>query len=96
MRAIELTTIANPVEDLLDRADTEEILLRRPNGEVFLLTAVTDAAEEDGDFADEVARTRQNPALMQLLREQVQEQARYSVQQAREPLGLRKAYKSPV
>jgi hypothetical protein len=45
MRTIELTTIANPIEDLLDRADTEEILLRRPNGEVFLLTAVTDAAE---------------------------------------------------
>ncbi len=91
MRTIELTTIAQPVEDLLDLADAEEVLLRLPNGKVFLLTSVTDAAEEDDDFADEVARTRQNAALMQLLRERSQEQTRYSAQQVRERLGLHKS-----
>ncbi len=90
MRTIELTTIAQPVEDLLDLAEAEGILLRLPNGKVFLLTSVTDAAEEDDDFADEVARTRQNAALMQLLRERSQEQTRYSAQQVRERLGLHK------
>ena len=90
MRTIELTTITQPVEDLLDLADAEEVLLRLPNGKVFLLASVTDAAEEDDDFADEVARTRQNAALMQLLRERSQEQTRYSAQQVRERLGLHK------
>ena len=90
MRTIELTTIAQPVEDLLDLADAEGVLLRLPNGKVFLLTSVTDVAAEEDDFADEVARTRQNAALMQLLRERSQEQTRYSAQQVRERLGLSK------
>jgi hypothetical protein len=91
MRTIELTTIAQPVEDLLDLAEVEEVLLRLPNGKVFLLTSVTDAAGEDDDFADEIARTRHNVALMQLLRERSQEQKRYSAQQVRERLGLGKS-----
>ena len=90
MRTIELTTIAQPVEELLDLADAEGVLLRLPNGKVFLLTSVMDIAEDDEDFADEVARTRQNAALMQLLRERSQEQTRYSAQQVRERLGLDK------
>lgn len=90
MRTIELTTITPPVEDLLDLAATEEVLLRLPNGKVFLLTSVTDGDESEDDFADEVARTRQNAALMQLLRERSQEQTRYSAQQVRERLGLDK------
>jgi hypothetical protein len=90
MRTIELTAIAQPVEELLDLADVEEVLLRLPNGKVFLLTSVTDTAAADDDFADEVARTRQNAALMHLLRERAQEQTRYSAQQVRERLGLDK------
>jgi hypothetical protein len=90
MKTIELTTIAQPVGDLLDLAGAEGVLLRLPNGKIFLLTSVTDAATEDDDFADEVARTRQNAALMQLLRERSQEQTRYSAQQVRERLGLHK------
>lgn len=89
MRTIELTTIAQPVEELLDLADAEGVLLRLPNGKVFLLTSVMDTAEEE-DFADEVARTRRNAALMQLLHERSQEQTRYSSQQVRERLGLSK------
>ena len=90
MRTVELTSIAQPVEDLLDLADAEDVLLRLPNGKVFLLTSVTETAAEEDDFADEVARTRQNAALMQLLRERSQEQTRYSAQQVRERLGLDK------
>src|SRR5690349_19184043 len=90
MRTVELTTIAQPVEDLLDLASAEGVMLRLPNGKVFLLTSVPDAAAEDDDFADEVARTRQNAALMQLLRERSQEQTRYSAQQVRERLNLLK------
>ena len=90
MRTIELTTIAQPIEDLLDLADAEGVLLRLPNGKVFLLTSVMDAAAEDDDFAEEVACTRQNAALMQLLRERSQEQTRYSAQKVRERLGLSK------
>lgn len=88
MRTVELTTIAQPVEDLLDLAEAEEILLRLPNGKVFLLASVADTAAEDDDFADEVIRTRNNAELMQLLRERSQEKTRYSAQQVREQLGL--------
>jgi len=90
MKTIELTTIAQPVEDLLDLASAEEVLLRLPNGKIFLLASVTDTPTDDDDFADEVARTRQNAALMELLRERSQEQTRYSAQQVRERLDLQK------
>jgi hypothetical protein len=90
MKTIELTTIAQPVEDLLELASAEEVLLRLPNGKVFLLASVTDTPTDDDDFADEVARTRQNVALMELLRERSHEQTRYSAQQVRERLGLQK------
>jgi hypothetical protein len=49
---------------------------------------VQETAEEEDDFTDEVARTRRNAALMQLLRERSQEQIRYSAQQVRERLGI--------
>ena len=66
MKTIELTTIAQSVEDLLDLASAEEeVLLRLPNGKVFLLASVADAPTDDDDFVDEVARTRQNAALYQ-------------------------------
>ena len=90
MKTIDLTIIAQPVEDLLDLASAEEVLLRLPNGKVFLLASVTDASTDEDDFADEVARTRQNAALMELLRERSHEQTRYSAQQVRERLGLQK------
>jgi hypothetical protein len=91
LKTIELTTIAQPVEDLLDLASAEEVLLRLPNGKVFLLASVADGPADDDDFADEVARTRQNAALMELLRERSHEQSRYSAQQVRERLGLQKS-----
>jgi len=90
MKTIELTTIAQPVEELLDLASAEELLLHLPNGKVFLLASVADASTDDADFADEVARTRQNAALMELLRERSHEQTRSSAQQVRERLGLQK------
>ena len=91
MKTIDLTTIAQPVEDLLDLASAEEeVLLRLPNGKVFLLASVTDASPDTDDFADEVARTRQHAALMELLHERSREPTRYSAQQVRERLGLQK------
>ena len=66
MKTIDLTTIAQPVEDLLDLASAEDqVLLRLPNGKVFLLASVTDTSTDADDFADEIARTRQNAALIQ-------------------------------
>ena len=48
-------------------------------------------ASDEDDFADEIARTRQNAALMELLRERSHEQTRYSAQQVRERLGIQKS-----
>jgi hypothetical protein len=89
MKTIDLTTVAQPVEELLDLARAEEeILLRLPNGAVFLLASVSKAPSEADDFADEIARTRQNAALMELLRERSHEPTRYSAEEVRERLGL--------
>ena len=91
MKTIDLTSIAQPVEELLALARAEEeVLLRLPNGTVFLLASVSDASADTDDFADEIARTRQNAALMELLRERSHEQTRYSADQVRDRLRLSK------
>jgi hypothetical protein len=76
------------VAELLELAELEEIVLRLPNGKVFLLMALADDEAATDDFAYEIARTRQNAALMHMLRERSDEETRYSAQQVRERLGL--------
>jgi hypothetical protein len=58
---------------MIDYTASAEGGLRLPNGKVFLLRSVTDAPTDDDDFADEVVRTRQNVALMELFRERSHE-----------------------
>jgi hypothetical protein len=88
MKTIDLTTVVQPVEELLDLAEDEGVLIRLPNGKVFLLQTVADDEEAGEDFADEVARTRQNAALMELLRERSLEKKRLTSEETRKRLGL--------
>ena len=88
MKTIDLTTVERPVEELLDLAETEGVLIRLPNGKVFLVTSVADESEDEEVFADEIARTRQNAALMELLKERSEEKSRSSAQEARKRLGI--------
>jgi hypothetical protein len=88
MKTVELTRVVEAVEELLDLATDDGVLLRLPDGKVFLLRAVSEDADVGDDFADELARTRQNSALMELLEMRSQEQRRSSAEQARKRLGL--------
>jgi hypothetical protein len=88
MKTIELTLPPIAVAELFDLAGDDDVLIRLPNGKVFLLTAVTDDTTIEADFADEIARTRQHSALMALLRERGQETGRVSSQEARKRLGI--------
>lgn len=88
MKTIELTLHTPGIAELFDLAGDDNVLIRLPNGKIFLLKAVTDEATAEADFNDEIVRTRQNSALMALLHERSHEQARVSTQQARKRLGL--------
>lgn len=88
MKTVDLTHVVDAVEELLDLATDDGVLLRLPNGKVFLLRSVAEDDEEAGDFADEIARTRQNSALMALLEARSQEQSRMTTEEARRRLGL--------
>jgi hypothetical protein len=88
MKTIDLVAVVQPVEELFELAEDESILIRLPNGKVFLITSVTDEDDPEEDFADEVARTRQNAALMALLRERSQEKKRVTSEELRQRLGI--------
>jgi hypothetical protein len=88
MKTIDLATIVQPVEELLELAEEEGVLIRLPNGKVFLLTSVEDDENVEEDFTDEVARTRQNSALMELLRERSKETKRLTSEETRKKLGI--------
>ncbi|MCG8352798.1 MAG: hypothetical protein MI924_33965 [Chloroflexales bacterium] len=88
MKTIDLTTVAQQVEELLALADTEDLLIRLPSGKIFLLASVIGEDDSDEDFADEITRTRHNAALMALLYERSYEQKRLSSEETRKRLGI--------
>jgi hypothetical protein len=79
MKAIDLTTSRPTLQEILDLAGEENVVLRTPEGRQFVL------AEID-DFADEIARVRQNAELMVLLEERLREESRLTMTQVRERL----------
>jgi hypothetical protein len=79
MKAIDLSTAAPTLAEVLELAGQENLILRTPEGKEFVL------AEID-DFAAEVALVRQNDALMQLLAERSKEPGKYTLSQVRERL----------
>jgi hypothetical protein len=86
MKTVDLAVVAEPVEALLQLATDDGILIRLPDGKIYFLTAVPD--DEADDFADEVARTRQNSALMTLLDARAYESPRITSHEARRRLGI--------
>jgi hypothetical protein len=79
MKAIDLATTSPTLQEVLDLASDDNVILRTPEGRQFVL------AEID-DFAEEVAAVRKNAALMQLLQERSKEATRYTLSQVREQL----------
>jgi hypothetical protein len=81
MTTVELTNMAPVLQDLLTQASEKNLLLRTPDGRMFLLAALD-------DFDEEIERTRQNQALMDLLDEHSQETERYTIEDIRAELDL--------
>jgi len=81
MRTITVSRRARGVNALLKRARRENVILRSPEGEEFIL------AEID-DFSREIELTRQNTALMKFLDSRAQQTETVSLQEASALLGL--------
>lgn len=89
MKTIDLATDQTSIEDIFQLAEHQHLFVRTPDGKVFLVTEVEDE-EADDDFADEVALTRQNAALRQLLAERSKEPGKYTLDEVRQKLGLQR------
>lgn len=87
MKTVDLVATPPTTQALLDLASEDSVIIRMPNGKAFLITEVDETSEDD-DFADEVARTRRNQALMTLLAERSKEAGKHSLDQVRARLGL--------
>jgi hypothetical protein len=83
MRTITVSRRARGVNALLKRARRENVILRSPEGEEFIL------AEID-DFNREIELTRQNRALIKFLEARARQTETVSFEEARTLLGLSK------
>jgi hypothetical protein len=83
MKTITISRRARSVHTLLKRARRENLILRSPEGEEFIL------AEID-DFNREIELTRQNRALMKFLEARARQTETVSFEEARTLLGLSK------
>jgi hypothetical protein len=87
MKTIELAQSVTSVDELFELADEQNILVRTRNGKVFVIAEV-DAGATTDDFAEEVAATRQNQELMDLLAERARDTRQISAAEARKRFGV--------
>jgi len=80
MRTVDLATELPSLEEILELAGEENIILRTPDGREFVL------AELD-DFDKEVKLVREHPDLMEFLDERSRETKTFTLRQVREKLG---------
>jgi hypothetical protein len=81
MKVIPVSPHATEINELLDQARHEEVLLQSADGSEFLLVAID-------DFAQEVLRTRQNERLMALLDERAKQTQTVPLDEVKRQLGL--------
>lgn len=89
MKTVDLAGNAATIEHILSLAEQESLIVRSVDGRAFFITEVPGREVDDDDFAHEVALTRANPALRELLRERSEEPAVYSLSEVRDKLGLK-------
>lgn len=87
MKTIDLATDQASIEDIFQLAERQNLFVRTPDGKVFIVAEV-DADDTEDDFAHEVALTRQNTALREILAERSNEPGSYTLDQVRQKLGL--------
>ncbi len=81
MRTVDLATELPTLQEILELAGEENIILRTPDGREFVL------AEVD-DFDEEVQLVRRHQDLMEFLDQRSQETNTLTLAQVREKLGL--------
>ncbi len=81
MKIVELRNGHPTVEELIDLAKDELVVLRKSDGSVFALSQVE-------DFDVEVELLKNNPEFMMLLKQFSQEKSVISLQDLRQELGL--------
>jgi hypothetical protein len=89
MKTINLRAAPPRTEDVLQLAEGDSLIVRTPNGKAFLIAEMDQGDEAADDFAQELALTRGNKALRELLAERSREPGRYTLEEVREKLGLR-------
>jgi hypothetical protein len=82
MKTIELLSKTAPsLEELLELAGRESVLLKTLDGREFILSEVDDLSQE-------IEQIRNNPELMEFLSQRSQEKEKFSLEQAKQRLGL--------
>ena len=81
MKTIQVPMQATEINELLDQAGEEDLLVRTVDGREFMLVAID-------DFDIEVARTRQNEKLMALLDARSRPTETLSLAEVKRQLGL--------
>ncbi len=84
MTTIIISRRARSVHALLQRARHENVILRSPEGEEFILAEVE-------DFNREIELARQNRALMKFLEGRARQTETFSLEEAKDLLGLAQA-----
>ncbi len=86
MKAIDVSRTSPTLREVLELAGEHNVLLRTSEGRQYVL------AEID-DFADEVAKVRNNKAIVRLLGKRSKEPAQFTLSQVRAELQGRKRRK---
>lgn len=88
MKTVDLANNGATIDHILSLAEQQNVLVRSTRGEMFFVTEVPLQEANDDDFADEVALTRANAALREVLRQRSKEPSAYSSSEVRDKLGL--------
>jgi hypothetical protein len=81
MRTIELAQSTLSMTELLELAEQDTLILRKPDGTEFVLSAVD-------DFASEVEALSQNQEFLEFLAERSRSTKRVSLEEARKRLSI--------
>jgi len=81
MKTIEISRESAAVNELLDQAQEEDVLVRSPDGKEYMLMAID-------EFDEEIIRTRKNQKLMAFLDERAKQTKTVPMSEVKRRLGL--------
>lgn len=81
MKTIELAQSNLTVVELIELAEQDSLIIRKPDGTEFVLSIID-------DFAAEVEALRQNEEFMEFLAQRTRSTKRLSMEEARKKLGI--------